>query len=172
MDDNDEQPLNVNRTGISMGGYKRRQCGCLWLFYIIGGLVGLGGFVVTIFVSDVYVDTNILYCIILLCWGLATIWTQIEDCGDHLLITYGPCRWMLCGMGKEKIPYNLIRDFQVTQTCYYGFGLNCNTVKLFNTCSCCCGEMGKCCGHNVVRITISERIQGQGAVDDTDCCFD
>eukprot|EP01084_Bolivina_argentea_P272703 464378_1 len=166
-----------------MSGYTRQQCGCLWILFLIGGLLGLGSFFSFMACADspqgiicnrvpVYIgtDSNIFYCILFICWGLATIWLKIEDRGEHLLIHYGPCRWMLCGMGKEKIPYDRIRDFEVTQTCSYGFGINCNTVKLFNTCSCCCGELGRCCGHTVVRITVQERPQGYGAIDPTDCC--
>ena len=56
-------------------------------------------------------------------WAIATIYINIEDRGDHLLIRYGPCRWCICGMGKEKIPYKNIKDFQITRTCFYGFGI-------------------------------------------------
>ena len=129
---------------------------------------------------EVYVDTNnIIYAILLLSWAFATIWTQIEDREDHLLITYGPWRFFLCGMGKEKIPYDIITDFEITQTCSYGFGIpNCSTIKLFNTCSCCCGRNHtgggnpSFCGQKTIRITIKERPQGQDAIDDNDCCLE
>ena len=117
-------------------------------------------------------EGNVFYAILLLGWAFATIWTEIEDRGDHLLLTYGPCRFFLCGMGKEKIPYDLIMDFEITQTCSYGHGINCNTVKLFNTCSCCCGSDAELCGHKTVRITIKERPQGMDAIDDDDCWFE
>eukprot|EP01083_Nonionella_stella_P086915 241640_1 len=166
----DETPLRSD--GISMGGYKRRQCGCLWIIFIIAGLAGVASFFLFIFNVSHNTEYDLIYCILLICWGLATVWVQIEDRGEHLLIQYGPCRWMLCGMGKEKIPYDRIRDFEETQTCAYGFGINCNAIKLFNTCSCCCGDMGRCCGHSVIRITVQERPQGFGAVDANDCCWE
>lgn len=129
------------------------------------------GFVMMLIYPDVYVEGNIIYAVLLICWAFATLWTEIEDRGDHLLLTYGPCRFFLCGMGKEKIPYDLIMDFEISQTCSYGFGINCNTVKLFNTCSCCSAD-AKLCGHKTVRITIKERPQAMDAIDDNDCCLE
>ena len=123
-------------------------------------------------------DGNAIFGILLILWGISTIWVNVEDRGDHLLIRYGPCRWMLCGMGKEKIPYRSIKDYEVTQTCFYGWGIGpggiCNgsSVKLFNTCSCCYGYNGKCCKHKTIRLTIKERPQAQNALDENgnDCC--
>eukprot|EP00483_Globobulimina_turgida_P002202 UN02204 len=102
------------------------------------------------------------------------LWIQVEDRGDHLLLTTGPCRWAVCGCGKEKIPYRNIRDFGVTQTCFYGRGIHhCSSVKLFNQCSCCCGDnRARCCGHKTIRLTINERPQGLGAKDPGDCCWE
>ena len=128
--------------------------------------------------SDYYYDEDdayngIIYAILLFCWGLSTVWTQIEDRGDYLLITYGPCRWLLCGMGKEKVYYRNIRDYQISKSCFYGFGIPCCTsIKLFNTCSCCCGDANASfCGHKTVKLTIRERPQGLHAIDDNeDCC--
>ena len=200
--DNDNPELNNNATESTENnedepqtivGYKMRQCGCLWILYILGGMIyinlyiiyiyiytyihilyylglGLLGRFIEILLLNYWADSNsLIYGILLICWALATIWTQIEDRGDHLLLTYGPWRWCLCGMGKEKIPYDLITDFEITKTCSYGFGINCNTVKLFNTCSCFCGPSAKCCKQNTVRITFKERPQALGAMDDDDC---
>ena len=111
------------------------------------------------------------YAICGILWGIATMWTQIEDRGDYLLLTYGPCRWLLCGMGKEKVYYRNIRDYQISKSCFYGFGLpSCSSIKLFNTCSCCCGDNGSLCGHKTIKLTIKERPQGLNAIDDSDCC--
>ena len=34
-DNQDDQELLGSET--SMSGYKRRQCGCLWIFFLLGG---------------------------------------------------------------------------------------------------------------------------------------
>eukprot|EP01084_Bolivina_argentea_P061331 112081_1 len=183
-------------TGVTIG-YRRRQCGCLWILLLLAGISQVVNFLLPIFVDYDNMDTdtnddtnindedasnakmqrinrsNIIQGIILICWAIATIWTQIEDRGNHLLLTYGPCRWLLCGMGKEKIAYDKIRDYQISKSCFYGFGLPCCTsIKLFNTCSCCCGELGKCCGHKTIKLTIKERPQGEDATDNDNCCME
>ena len=33
----DEQPLQ-NSNGPTISGYKQRQCGCLWILYLIAGI--------------------------------------------------------------------------------------------------------------------------------------
>lgn len=103
----------------------------------------------------------------------AQIWTQVEDKGDYLLVTYGPCRWILCGMGKEKIYYDNIHKYTETRSCMYGAGIpHCSGVKLFNTCSCCCRGI-RCCGHKIIRLTIDERMQAFDAFDmHYDCCWE
>eukprot|EP00483_Globobulimina_turgida_P010025 UN10044 len=154
-------------------GYRKRQVGCLgiWLF-ITGILILIGGIVALLAGSDsAQTPSNIVRGIVFSIIALGMIWIQVEDRGDHLLLTTGPCRWALCGCGKEKIPYSNIRDYGVTQTCFYGHGVHCSAVKLFNQCSCCCGDnISRCCGHKTIRLTINERAQGLGAKDTTDCC--
>ena len=186
-------------------GYKSRQCSCLWILLLLGGLYihlhisanhhkstyarsGIGEITSFVFyaldpfdTADDAADTNTSYNssngnivggIIFLFWVFATFWIQVEDRGDHLLLTFGPCRWCLCGTGKEKIPYKNIRDYQISKSCFYGFGLPCCTsIKLFNSCSIgCCGKSGRCCAHKTVKLTIKERVQADEAEEGTDCC--
>mmetsp|Transcript_44931 Transcript_44931/g.74443 ORF Transcript_44931/g.74443 Transcript_44931/m.74443 type:complete len:278 (+) Transcript_44931:36-869(+) len=178
-------------------GYKHRQCGCFWILLLVTGLwgiVGMFGEVALIAVEWNEFDTgidmssmqssyydfgvsnnNIFMVVLLICWAMSTIWLQIEDRGQYMLVTYGPCRWMLCGMGKEKIFYHSIRDVQTSKSCFYGFGIPmCSSVKLFNTCSCCCGLTASeprpnFCGHQTIKLTIVERAQGENALEDDDC---
>eukprot|EP01084_Bolivina_argentea_P161746 281539_1 len=94
------------------------------------------------------------------------MWVQVEDKGDYLLVTYGPLRWALCGMGKEKFRYEDIKDHAITNSCAYGHGIaGCTALKLFSSCSCCCG-------HKIVRLSINERYQGEKAGDNSDCCLE
>eukprot|EP00483_Globobulimina_turgida_P009162 UN09181 len=152
--------------------YHKRQIGCIGILCIIGGLGAFLGGIGSV-LAGVYDETsNIFTGIIWITIGLAMLWIQVEDRGEYLLLTTGPCRWALCGCGKEKFYYRNIRDYAVTQTCFYGFGIHsCSSVKLFNNCSCCCGG-GSCCGHKTVRLTINERPQGLGAKDSGDCCWE
>mmetsp|Transcript_13839 Transcript_13839/g.21691 ORF Transcript_13839/g.21691 Transcript_13839/m.21691 type:complete len:265 (+) Transcript_13839:20-814(+) len=193
----DQQPLITNDGGIHpvVIGYKHRQCGCLWIILLLSGIAGIISFassiVYTVGIADDDFDSDtssysysseesysytnndsLIQAVLFICWGIATMWVQMEDRGDFVLLTYGPCRWLLCGMGKEKIYYRQIRDYQISKSCFYGFGIPCCTsIKLFNTCSCCCGDGGVCCGHKTVKLTIKERPQGEHAIDeDSDCC--
>eukprot|EP01084_Bolivina_argentea_P004346 8270_1 len=73
-------------------------------------------------------------------------------------------------MGKEKIRYRDIHHVSVSRSCFYGFGIPCCTsIKLFNTCSCCCGDGAECCRHQTIKLTIKERPQGEGATDEDNC---
>ena len=158
----------------SNGGYTHKQTGCMWVLLLTVGILQFTfSFLAILFTRYTSQQFNsylqqMIYGIILICWGISTIYVNIEDRGDHLLLTYGPFRWCLCGMGKEKVPYKNIKDFQITRTCFYGLGIGTggicggSSIKLFNTCSCCC-DGAKCCGHKTVRLTINERPQGLNA---------
>jgi len=113
------------------------------------------------------------YGIALFLVGMATMYIYVRDGGEHLVLETGPCRWMLCGFGVEKVKYADIYHYSVSRSCFYGFGLPCYTsVKLFNSCSCCCGENGSMCGHSTIKLTIRERPQAEDAVDDDTCCLE
>jgi len=120
------------------------------------------------------VSSDLINSIISIIMGLALLYFQVEDKGDFLLVTSGPWRWGVCGQGKEKFRYTDIRDYEITKTCFFGFGLPCCTsIKLFNSCTCCfncCGgDMGGCCVQRTVRLTIRERMQAQDVSDTDDC---
>merc|ERR1719229_831425 len=152
--------------------YNRRQIGCIGILLLIGGILSFFGGIAAVAAGSMENSQNIVQGIIMIIISLAMIWIRVEDRGDYLLSTTGPCRWALCGMGKEKIYYRNIKDYAVTQTCFYGFGIHsCSSVKLFNNCSCCCGG-GNYCGHKTVRLTIDERPQGLNAKDADDCCWE
>ena len=76
---------------------------------------------------------EIAFSVLLIFYVFASMWTEVEDCEDHLLVTYGPLRWLLCGMGKEKVRYKNVVSFEVTKTCSYGAACRCDyhNVKLF-----------------------------------------
>jgi len=172
---------NVEYQAMSTSGtYKRRQCGCQWVFLLLGGLcliASFGAYVVLkvegeddIAASMAYTQWQLGNAIGAIAIALATLWVTVEDQGDHLVVAWGPCRCFLCGAGKEKIKYSNIRSYQISKTCWFGVGLL-GAVKLFNTCSCCCGEMASLCGQQTVQLTIKERPQALGADDgDNWCC--
>merc|ERR1712013_291865 len=168
--DQTDQEFQDNRDSVR---YKERQCGCFWVFYLIGGIIGIVTFISSMASGHYLVTNDIVGAVIILIWAAASAWTQVEDMDHYLLVTYGPVRWLLCGMGKEKVLYSRITDFSLTQTCTYGVGCNCAypTIKLFNTCSCCCGG-ASLCGQKTVQIGIRERPHGGGAGDDGDCCLE
>lgn len=164
-------PVDPGQAQTGATGYCRRQPAFFGWMMLIGGILTLAGAVV----GEQYnnAGNGIAYIIM----GLATMYFQVEDKGDYLLVTSGPMRWGLCGEGKEKIKYADIRDYEVSKTCFFGFGMPCCTsVKLFNSCTCCCnccgGDMGGCCVQRTVRLTIKERMQAQGARDPDDCCLE
>eukprot|EP01083_Nonionella_stella_P010910 31038_1 len=171
------QPLTDNTGANQYGsdpiiGYRRRQTGCIGILMLIGGILGFLGGLTSVISGEYGNSGNLVSGIIWIIISLSMIWIQVEDRGDYILLTTGPCRWALCGMGKEKIFYRNIKDYAVTQTCFYGFGLpHCSSIKLFNNCSCCCGG-GNYCGHKTVRLTINERPQGMNAGDSDDCCWE
>jgi len=176
-------------------GYQSKQCGCIGVLALIASACYLaGGIAMVIFVANGDLDSDSDtdsdsddgtggystaigdlwgYGIALLMVGLATMYIHVRDGGDHLVLETGPCRWLICGYGVEKVKYVDIYHYSVSRSCFYGFGLPCYTsVKLFNSCSCCCGEMGRCCGHSTVKLTIRERPQAEGAIDDDTCCLE
>jgi len=167
-DQQDVENPGQSQTGAT--GYCRRQPTFFGWMMLIGGILN----VASAATGDLNnVGNGIVYIII----GLAIMYFQVEDKGDYLLVTSGPMRWGLCGEGKEKIKYSEIRDYEVTKTCFFGFGLPCCTsVKLFNSCTCCCaccgGDMGGCCIQRTVRLTINERMQAKDARDPDDCCLE
>jgi len=163
----EEAPLTDN----PIEGYKKKQCGMIWVGYLIAGLGGVANLYVAITQQNWTTMGEITGSVILLVYVFAAMWTNVEDCEDHLLITYGPLRWLLCGFGKEKVRYGDVLSFEVTRTCSYGAACRCDyhNIKLFNTCSCCCMG-GRLCGHTTVQIVVKERPHGEDAVDDTNCC--
>jgi len=101
-------------------GYRQRQVGMIGIICIIVGVASLADCVDGAINDDLVSIINgavrsIIYCLI----GLGFLWFQVEDKGDHLMVTSGPCRWLLCGWGKEKVQYSEIRDFQTTKTCLF-----------------------------------------------------
>lgn len=158
-------------------GYCVRQPTFIGWFMFISGILSIASAVANILSEEATADQNlgngIAYCVI----GLAIMYFQVEDKGDYLLVTSGPMRCGLCGEGKEKIKYSDIRDYEVTKTCFWGFGMPCCTsVKLFNSCTCCCaccgGDMGGCCIQRTIRLSIKERMQAKDARDPDDCCLE
>ena len=142
---NVSQPNSVD----SVHGYNQKQAGLLWLACFAYGLYSL---LLGSFTSDCNWDMIILG-ILLILWSSGIQWTQVQDKEDHLLLTWGPLRWILCGMGKEKIGYEDIKDYSITNTCFYGFGIPCCTgLKLFTTCSCGCKQDSSItCQRNISR---------------------
>ena len=158
---NPQNGNNVNnRNAVQvLTGYNRRQQGSLWIVFLLVGLASL---------PDIlrYDFASFIEGIFFIAWAFGIMWNQVEDKGDHLLVQYGPCRWTLCGTGKEKIRYRNIKDYGITRSCAYGFGIVCcSGLKLFSICNCCCG-------HKVVRLTINERYQAEDASDSSDCCLE
>ena len=144
----------------AVNGYNKTQHGSLWIVLLVVGFISLCS---GIFARDGGSSLRGLLCII---WSIGIMWNNVQDKGDHLLITYGPCRWVLCGMGREKIKYSNIKDYAISRSCTYGFGIPCcSGLKLFSTCSCCCGQ-------KVIRLSVNERLQGLNANDPSDCCIE
>jgi len=180
--------------GSPLMGYQSKQCGCIGVIALISSIAYLAGAaaMISLVATGTDIDTDsdsdsdgtldgygagigdcIGYGIALFIIGMATMYIYVRDGGDHLLLETGPCRWLLCGYGVEKVRYEDIYHYSVSRSCFYGFGLPCYTsIKLFNSCSCCCGEMGRCCGHSTIKLTIRERPQAEGAVDDDTCCLE
>ena len=143
-----------------VNGYNKKQSGSLWIACLIYGiwLAASGSY------GGDY--NSALQGILLILWSFGIHWNQVQDKGDHLLLTWGPLRWCLCGMGKEKIKYRDIKYYAITKTCFYGFGIPCCTaLKLFTTCTCGCGQ-------KVVRLTVKETYQGMNANDADNCCLE
>lgn len=172
-------------SGGPLMGYESKQCGCIGVLALIAsiGYLAAGISVIALVASGLDLDeyevdldnsNQILgYGIVLGFIGLGALYIYVRDGGDHLILETGPCRWMLCGYGVEKIKYEDIYHYSVSRSCFYGFGLPCYTsVKLFNSCSCCCGEMASACGHSTVKLTIKERPQAEGAIDEDTCCLE
>lgn len=170
-------------TGGSSGGYTKRQVGLIGILLIVSGVCQFGN----IYDAEEEGITNesIVNCIvgfiIYTLMGLSFIWIEVADKGDYLLVTTGPCRFLECGWGKEKVQYSEIRDYEISKTCWLTTpGLCCTGVRLMNQCSCCqcgcCGPAGSlaggCCEHKTVRITINERGFGHNAADESDCCLE
>jgi len=173
----EEQPVVEVMAG-SGSGYRKRQVGLIGIVMIIAGLANIGNMVANQLYANI--GNGVAYILM----GLAFLWIEVEDKGEYLLVTSGPCRWLYCGWGKEKVKYDEIRDYEITKTCFYALpGECCLGVRLFNNCSClqcgfcACGgvkpEMpGGCCTQTTVRLTINERMFGHDAKDDTDCCLE
>jgi len=156
-----------------MNAYRRKQCGCLGVLLLIGGIMVLCDFSIYIALSVAdqpgaehlrYTQLMVGNGVTAILIALATMWITVEDRGQFLLVQWGPCRCFLCGQGKEKILYKNIRSYQLSKTCWFGMGLF-GAIKLFNTCSCCCGDMGSLFGQHTIALTINERAQALGADD-------
>jgi len=171
----DAPPQGQAALASTGGTYCVRQVGLLGILMILAGLSQIPSI---IFQEDYGAPGNLVVYIIL---GLGFLWIQVEDKGDYLLVTSGPCRWLYCGWGKEKVNYAEIRDYEVTKTCFYCVpGECCLGIRLMNNCSCIqcgfCGTSvsmpGGCCSQTTVRLTINERNFGLNAKDDGDCCLE
>lgn len=169
---------NMDNGTPLINAYRRRQCGCQWVFLLVGGILTVLNFAVylVLAIEDVdgaehmkYTQFQVGNGIASIVIALATMWITVEDRGEHLLVAWGPCRCFLCGMGKEKIKYSNIRSYQISKTCFFGMGLL-GAVKLFNTCSCCCGDMASLCGQQTIQLTINERPQALDADDVENWC--
>ena len=69
--------------------------------------------------------------ILYIAWGLSFLWIEVADKGDYLLVTTGPCRWLMCGWGKEKVKYSDVRDFQIVKSCWFMTpGVCCTGVRI------------------------------------------
>jgi len=172
---------NMDSGNALMGGYKRKQCGLYGVLMLIGAVSSFIGGVVKLVLAYNSDDddeahafsgySDISNAITFGLIALAALYIIVEDRGDHLVVAWGPCRCFMCGAGKEKIPYSDINSYQVTKTCWFGAGLF-GAVKLFNTCSCCCGDMASLCGQTTVQLSIKERPQGLGADDEENMCLE
>jgi len=176
----------------SSDGYSKRQVGLIGVMLIVGGVAQLG---------NIYSNRDLdgdgdadgvtvasiinaaISCIVYVITGLGFLWIEVTDKGDYMLVASGPCRWAMCGWGKEKVKYSEIRDYHVAKTCWYNVPEYscCTGVRLMNQCSCCqcsfCGPTGSleggCCGQKTVRLTVNERMFGHEANDDdSDCCLE
>jgi len=164
-------------TGGASTGYQKRQVGLIGIMLIISGLLSLTGLLDGDYAA-------IGQCVVYVLMGLSFVRIEVADKGEYLLVTTGPCRWLECGWGKEKVKYSEIRDYQTTKTCWLSTpGVCCTGIRLMNQCSCVqcgfCGPTGSpdalvggCCGHTTVRITVNERGFSHGASDDADCCLE
>ena len=153
---------SVNNTNPVKKRYNVRQWGCLWILFIFLSYIC---FMVAMNINIIDCTSSLLRVFLFYCstqclfWGISTIWLNIEDCGDYLLIRHGPCRWMSNGLGREKVQYTEIKSYDTT------FGFRCfDKVKVFNTCSCCCGYNAKCC---CCQKTIRLKIK-----DGDECCWE
>jgi len=174
------QDAPVQVSAGAAGQYCKRQVGLIGILLIVSGVAQLGNLAT----GEVNTMVNaIVNCIVYCLMGLGMLWFQVEDKGDYLLVTSGPCRWMMCGWGKEKVKYSEIRDYETTKTCLFGEpGYPCTGIRLMNQCSCCqCGFCapsasylsGGCCGQTTIRLAINERHFGTDAHDpERDCCLE
>ena len=106
---------NTNGTATpATTGYCKRQVGLIGILLILSGIAQIGNVVVNQNYSAI---GNVVGYVIM---GLGFLWIEISDKGDYLLVTTGPCRWFLCGWGKEKVKYSEIRDYGITKSCWFG----------------------------------------------------
>lgn len=94
----------------SYNAYYQRQVGLLGILLIISGIAQLA----RLATSDWGVIGIAIFEVL---WGLGFLWIEVEDKGESLLVTTGPCRWTWCGWGKEKVKYSEIRDYDIAKTC-------------------------------------------------------
>ena len=78
-------------------GYCKRQVGLIGILLILSGIGSVG----QILMRDNYgAGVNV---ILYIAWGLSFLWIEVADKGDYLLVTTGPCRWLMCGwMGQRE----------------------------------------------------------------------
>merc|ERR1712228_37594 len=106
-----------------------RQCSCIGVLALIASIayVVFGITVITFAADDFDWSYGFIYGLFCLQLGLATLYIHVRDAGDHLVHETGPCRWMLCGFGVEKVRYEDVYHYSVSRSCFYGFGLPCCT---------------------------------------------
>jgi len=165
-------------------GYSKRQVGLIGIMLMILGVIRLGSMYdpETNAISVYSIVSAAIASLFYVMLGLGFLWIEVSDQGDYLLVASGPCRWTLCGCGKEKVKYSEIRDFGTVKTCWYTLPWHscCSGVRVLNQCSCCqcacCGPAGSlqgdCCGQRTIRLTVKERMFGHQAFDDEDCCLE
>ena len=120
----DVQTTDTPQDTSASTGYCKRQVGLLGILLIISGIGSVG----QVLMRDNYgAGVNV---ILYIAWGLSFLWIEVADKGDYLLVTTGPCRWLMCGWGKEKVKYSDVRDFEIVKSCWFMTpGVCCTGVK-------------------------------------------
>eukprot|EP01083_Nonionella_stella_P134057 407863_1 len=141
--------------------YRQVQCGTLFLYTLIMGILLCAVNTYLIVVSHFYYDAWLYgFGIWLILTSLAIVYVEIKDYGEYMQIRMGPLTKILCGCSTETIYYKDITHYDVTRVCTYGLRYDMDGVKKMAVCS-------PKCEQTLFRISIKEKAR---CPDSCGCC--